>query len=685
MRKKLLALIIAFVVLFFGPATYAADWSSSIIDTTNNVGANASLAVDTNGKSHIAYEDYTNNDVMYATNVSGAWVTANIDSTDNVGFWGLSLALDSDDKVHIAYQDETNGNLKYATNLTGSWVISTIDNSTDDVGLTPSIIIDSNDKVHIAYMDETNIALKYATDLTGSWITTTLDSGTWSGFSPSIGIDANNKLHIGYYSLFPATLKYITNTTGSWKITNLEDVNCDYGVSLVVDNNNFVHISYYDATNDDLRYATNISGSWVYAEIDATGDVGEHSSITADKNNNIYISYYDNTNKDLKLATNISGSWVITTLSATDSVGWYSSIKLDDNHRTHIAFNDTTNGELKYIYTVGPTTPVLNIDSEDQYINDPEISVELSASGNPLQMMISENSDFTGAAWETYETTKDFSLSSGDSEKTVYAKFRDQWYAETDATSDNIYLDTTGPTVTASPAAGSYDNVEKVILTADDGSGSGLSTIYYTTNGSLPRTTSSIYTEPIAVTYNSDLKYFAVDDLGNTGATVTASYEIAKAKFVTKNAVNAEVLMAGKNIKYYANNIEFYFSDYADKFAQKKYYLEIKKFSKYPSNYKKVKKSALTYQWRLKTNMNKYSRQHDLNLNFIFRYTTNQYNKLKKHNSNVVESDLKLMAYNKTAKKWEAVDGQTISTGNNMISVAVDSLPYKTNNFAIGI
>lgn len=685
MRKNLLVFFITFTVLFFSQRTNAADWSSTVVDTANSVGMNTSLTIDTNGKIHIAYEDYTDNNVKYATNATGSWITSPVDITDNVGFWGISMALDATNNVHIAYQDETNGNLKYATNVSGAWIVTTIDNSSNDVGLYPSLVIDSNNKAHVAYLDETNIALKYATNLTGAWTTTTLDSGTLSGFFSSLAIDANNKLHISYYSLLPAALKYITNISGSWQITTLDTINCDYGTSLVVDNNNQAHISYYDSINKYLKYATNATGNWVYSAVDSSGDVGMYSSIAADANNKIFISYSDNTNKDLKYATNVAGSWVTTTLDSADSVGAYSAIKLDNHHRVHISYSDLTNNELDYIYMVGPSAPVLNIDTEDQYINDPAIETELLASGNPVQMMVSENSDFSGAAWEPYDTGKELTLSTGDGMKTVYAKFRDQWYAETDTASDNIYFDTTGPTVAASPAAGSYTNVQRVTLNADDGSGSGPSTIYYTTNGSPPRTTSSVYTVPITVTYNSDLKYFAVDNLGNTGSSATASYEIAKAKFVTKDAVDAEVLMAGKNIKYYANNIEFYFSDYADKFSQKKYYLEIKKFSKYPSNYQKVKKSALTYQWRIKTNMNKYSRQQDLNLNLIFRYTSNQYNKLKKHNSTVVESDLKLMTYNKAIKKWEAVDGQTISTGNNMISVKINTLKYKTNNFAIGL
>ena len=47
-----------------------------------------------------------------------------------------SIAIDSQDKVHISYNDHSNHDLKYITNATGSWVPETLD-SDGDVAMIP--------------------------------------------------------------------------------------------------------------------------------------------------------------------------------------------------------------------------------------------------------------------------------------------------------------------------------------------------------------------------------------------------------------------------------------------------------------------------------------------------------------------------------------------------------------------
>lgn len=79
-----------------------------------------------------------------------------------------------------------------------------------------------------------------------------------------------------------------------------------------------------------------------------------------------------------------------------------------------------------------------------------------------------------------------------------------------------------GPTVSASPAGGSYSSAQTVTLTA---SPSG-STIYYTTDGSTPTTSSAKYSGPLTISQTTTLKYFAVDASGHSSAVHTDVYTI---------------------------------------------------------------------------------------------------------------------------------------------------------------
>jgi hypothetical protein len=81
--------------------------------------------------------------------------------------------------------------------------------------------------------------------------------------------------------------------------------------------------------------------------------------------------------------------------------------------------------------------------------------------------------------------------------------------------------DTTAPTVTASPAAGTYTSAQSVTLSANE-----TATIYYTLDGTTPTTASTIYSGPISVASTKTLQFIGKDSAGNTSAPVAATYTI---------------------------------------------------------------------------------------------------------------------------------------------------------------
>lgn len=92
--------------------------------------------------------------------------------------------------------------------------------------------------------------------------------------------------------------------------------------------------------------------------------------------------------------------------------------------------------------------------------------------------------------------------------------------------------DQTPPTTTitcdGSPCASTtYNGSTTVALSASDKGGSGVKATYYTTDGSTPTTSSPVYSTPFTVTQQTTVKFFSVDNAGNTEAVQTQQIQVA--------------------------------------------------------------------------------------------------------------------------------------------------------------
>lgn len=96
--------------------------------------------------------------------------------------------------------------------------------------------------------------------------------------------------------------------------------------------------------------------------------------------------------------------------------------------------------------------------------------------------------------------------------------------------------DITAPTTTASPPGGSYTSIQSVTLSANE-----TATIYYTTDGSTPTTSSSTYSTAISISADTTLKYFAVDSSGNSETVKTETYVIRLPASISGTAMKGVV------------------------------------------------------------------------------------------------------------------------------------------------
>jgi hypothetical protein len=92
--------------------------------------------------------------------------------------------------------------------------------------------------------------------------------------------------------------------------------------------------------------------------------------------------------------------------------------------------------------------------------------------------------------------------------------------------------DTTPPvsmiTCDGSPCqASTYNGSTTVALGATDLGGAGVKATYYTTDGTTPTTSSPVFTSPWTIAQNTTVKFFSVDNAGNTEAVKTQQIQVS--------------------------------------------------------------------------------------------------------------------------------------------------------------
>ncbi|MFC5649789.1 S-layer homology domain-containing protein [Paenibacillus solisilvae] len=115
--------------------------------------------------------------------------------------------------------------------------------------------------------------------------------------------------------------------------------------------------------------------------------------------------------------------------------------------------------KLVITYTVNqPPTGSISINSAAAAANSTAVTLNLAGNdpdGDAMEMQVS-NDNKTWSSWEPYNSTKSWTLSSGDGAKTVYYQLRDPSLAASPVYSDTITLDTAAPLVSGVAEGGLY-------------------------------------------------------------------------------------------------------------------------------------------------------------------------------------------------------------------------------------
>ena len=200
-------------------------------------------------------------------------------------------------------------------------------------------------------------------------------------------------------------------------------------------------------------------------------------------------------------------------------------------------FTGGTAGETPVLHslTIAPAASPLNqrdttppsgsilINNGAVVTNNTAVLLTLAAtdnSGNVSRMRLGVDGSAWGE-WVAYETSRGWTLATGDGPKKVYVQYRDVAGNISPAIHATIELHTSLPTTTVTPPGGCYRTAQTVTLTVDEPG-----TIYYTTDGSDPTSSATVlvYSTQLTISVPTLVRFYAKDSWGYAETVRSAGY-----------------------------------------------------------------------------------------------------------------------------------------------------------------
>ncbi len=406
------------------------------------------------------------------TDGSTAWTNTNVKTYTG------HVAIGDNGYLYTAYWDNA-----WAVNSTGTeiWHNTGITGSNDEAF--PSI--GYNGTLYDGKYDVPRRVVAYDKDNGQILWEYSMEGKIWSA---SISVDRNENLYFGEATSGKAT---IINSAGSFKWSYRVFDSSSFGSTIAVSNNGEMYLGNYNykfygwkpwtlaGSTDTTHYhpgnTVTITATSSMLKTDPTVSEDNQVQVIMPNDDKVTLSYVSSANGE----TTWSGTYTIPQetadgeYTATVEAG---AVNVQTDLTTHFTTAPTGSSNTgitnTFTYTVdstAPTSGTVSINSGNTITASKDVTLTLSATdttSSVTQMLISNTSDFDGTTWETYATTKFWTLTSGDGTKTVYIKYKDSAGNISEAYSDTIILDTTVPAGTISiNSAATYTTAQAVTLT----------------------------------------------------------------------------------------------------------------------------------------------------------------------------------------------------------------------------
>jgi hypothetical protein len=244
-------------------------------ESADEVGMFTSSYMDDNDTLHVSYYDETNGQLKYGyvdvssmshTGLSSMnWTVETVDSSTSadVGKYSSIVYDEVESQVHISYYDETNQRLLLASGISGAWTAGQVIDDTANMGKYSSLAVDLAGKLHVSYYNTTDKDLQYASASTSgvtagsyTWDVEVVDSDGRVGMYSDIAVDKYGNAYISYQDDDSDDLLYASNNDGPWRHEILSDNDVrGQDTSIFVDAYNVVRLVFCaNQPNETLTY-----------------------------------------------------------------------------------------------------------------------------------------------------------------------------------------------------------------------------------------------------------------------------------------------------------------------------------------------------------------------------------------------------------------------------------------------
>jgi hypothetical protein len=341
-------------------------------DPSANVGANTSVTIGADGLPFVSYRDYGNGHLKVLhcgnTDCSAGFIDTTVDFSADVG-QDTSVTVGADGLPFVSYQDHGNGHLKvlHCGNVfcTSGDTITTADSSAN-VGANTSVTIGVDGLPLVSYWDGGNGHLKVLH--CGNAVCNSGNTVTTADVSPDVGQDTS--VTIGADGL--PFVSYLDYGHGNLRVLHCGNVDCTSGnadgtvdattnvgahTSVTIGADGLPIVSYQDWGSGGhlkvLHCGTVLCGGSgnTALTVDSNAGVGADTSVTIGADGLPLVSYLDyGSGGHLKVlhcgSTDCSSGNTMRTVDSRGSVGAYTSVTIGADALPFVTYWDSGSGHL---------------------------------------------------------------------------------------------------------------------------------------------------------------------------------------------------------------------------------------------------------------------------------------------------------------------------------------------------